>query len=66
MQINRTYVVDENNQRVAVQLDLETFERIEEILENYGFVQFMLSEESEEVLGFEQAKSYYKSLEKAG
>lgn len=66
MQINRTYVVDENNQKIAVQLDLETFEKIEEVLENYGLVQFMLPEESEEALDFEQAKSYYKRLEKAG
>ncbi len=65
MQIDRKYIVDESNRKIAVQLDMETFEKIEEVLENYGLVQFMLSEESEEVLDFDQAKLYYKNLGKA-
>ena len=65
MQIDRKYIVDENNRKVAVQLDMETFEKIEEVLENYGLAQFMLSEDSEEALDLDQARSYYKSLEKA-
>lgn len=33
--IRKRYIVDENNNRIAVQLDLDTFEKIEEILEKY-------------------------------
>ncbi|HVS21048.1 MAG TPA: hypothetical protein VHD88_04330 [Pyrinomonadaceae bacterium] len=33
-ELKRTYVVDEQNHRVAVQIDIETFNRIEEALEN--------------------------------
>ncbi|CDH43554.1 MAG: hypothetical protein IPL59_21910 [Candidatus Competibacteraceae bacterium] len=65
MQIDRKYIVDENNRKVAVQLDMEIFEKIEEILENYGLVQFMLSDGYEETLDIHQARNYYKSLEKA-
>ncbi len=30
------YIVDENDKKVAVQMDIETFKKIEEALENYG------------------------------
>jgi hypothetical protein len=64
MKIDPKYIVDESNRKIAVQLDMKTFKKIEEILENYGLVQFMSSEDSEEMLDLDQARSYYKSLEK--
>ena len=33
--IRKKFIVDENNNKIAVQLDLDTFEKIEEILEKY-------------------------------
>jgi hypothetical protein len=33
--IRKRYIVDENNNKIAVQLDLDTYEKIEEILEKY-------------------------------
>ena len=62
--IRKQYIVDEKNRRVAVQVPIETFERLEEILENYGLVQLMKENEGGEVLGVNEAKSYYDSLEK--
>lgn len=38
MQIKRQYIVDESNCKAAVQLDIETFVKIEETLENYGLI----------------------------
>jgi hypothetical protein len=35
-EIERRYVVDEENRRVAVQIDLDTFEEIEHLLEDRG------------------------------
>ena len=64
MIINRQYIVNENNQRVAVQLDLDTFEKIEALLENYALMQLMNTDDSES-LNLEQAKSYYATLDKA-
>jgi hypothetical protein len=65
MEIERKYIVDEFNRKVAVQLDIETFTKIEETLENYGLVQLMQAEErDDELLDLEQARSYYQTLGK--
>jgi hypothetical protein len=64
MEIKRQYIVDDNNRRVAVQLDLKTFEKIEEILENYGLVQLMSAEAEDEPLNLAEAKAYYNKLDK--
>ncbi|MBC8178005.1 MAG: hypothetical protein H8E19_11430 [Deltaproteobacteria bacterium] len=63
--INRQYVVDDQNTKIAVQIPIETFERIEEILENYALVQLMKENEGEEILGINEAKAFYNQLEKA-
>ena len=61
----RKYIVDESNRRVAVQLDIETFERMEELIENYGLAQLMKEAENEELLSVREAKQYYDTLNKA-
>jgi transcriptional regulator of met regulon len=63
--INKQYIVNEQNKKIAVQIPIKTFERLEEILENYGLVQLMRENEAEEVLGVNEAKAYYGQLEKA-
>jgi hypothetical protein len=63
--IPRKYIVDEHNNKVAVQLDIETFEKIEELLENYGLVELMKQNEKEEKLAAAEAKAYYRTLDKA-
>lgn len=63
--IKKKYIVDEQNQRVAVQVDIETFEKIEEILENYALVQLMKENEGEDTLELNEAKAYYQTLKKA-
>jgi hypothetical protein len=63
--INRQYIVDEENRRIAVQIPIETFEKLEEILENYALVQLMKENEGEESFSAQDAKSYYDQLEKA-
>ncbi len=63
--INKQYIVDEHNKKIAVQIPIQTFEKIEEILENYALVQLMKENEGEQVLGVNEAKAYYDQLEKA-
>jgi hypothetical protein len=59
MQIKRQYIVDESDRKVAVQLDIDTFSKIEAVLEDCGLVQFMTEDDSEdEMLDIEQARSY--------
>ncbi len=64
MQFKRHYIVNEDNQKVAVQLDIATFEKIENVLENYALVQ-MMSEDESEGMTIEDAKKYYATLDKA-
>jgi len=62
--INKDYIVNEQNRKIAVQIPIETFYKIEEILENYALVQLMKETEGEEILGVNEAKTYYDQLKK--
>ena len=64
-EVKRTYIVDEQNHKLAVQIDIGTFNKIEEILENYALAQLMEEQAGEEVLGLDEAIAYYKTLEKS-
>jgi hypothetical protein len=46
--------------KVAVQLDIETFNKMEEALKNFGLNRLMEDKRSEEALGVEEAKTFYK------
>ena len=63
--IRKQYIIDEQNKKIAVQIPINTFEKIEEILENYALVQLMKENEGEEALSINEAKAYYDKLEKA-
>jgi len=63
--IPRKYIVDEHDRKVAVQLDIDTFQKIEELLENHGLVELMKQNEREERLAAAEAQEYYKTLGKA-
>ena len=64
LDIVKKYLVDENNNKLAVEIDIETFQKIEEILENYGLNRLMKDSEDSELLSHSDAKEYYKALEK--
>ena len=63
--IRKEYVTTDDNKRKAVLIDIETFEKIEEILESYGLGKHMEAVEQEEALSLNAAKSYYESLGKS-
>jgi len=63
-ELRKKYIVDEQDRKIAVQIDIEAFEKIEEILENYALVQLMKENEQDDTLDAEQAKAYYEALEK--
>ncbi|WP_229548371.1 hypothetical protein [Nostoc sp. CHAB 5836] len=54
--------MDENQQPIAVQISIADFEKIEEILENYGLIQLMEESEDNERLSKDQGWKYYQSL----
>jgi hypothetical protein len=62
LEIHKSYVIDENQQPIAVQIPLEQFEKIEEILENYGLAKLIEETEGDERLSKEPALKYYNSI----
>ncbi|XCN74242.1 MAG: hypothetical protein Q3M24_05695 [Candidatus Electrothrix aestuarii] len=65
MRIARQYIVNEQDRRTAVLLDIETFEKMEEVIENYALYRLMEEKgEDDEVLESDDALEYYKTLVK--
>ncbi len=62
MCINPNYIVDDENHKIAVQLDMKTYEQITETLENFALYKLMEENEENETLSIKDAKEYYKSL----
>ena len=63
--IKKKYIVDEQNHKIAVQLDIDTFNKIEDLLENYVLVKLMEENKDEELLNQNEATKLYKKLDKA-
>ncbi len=70
LEINKNYVLDTNDQPIAVQIPIAEFKKIEEILEDYGLAQMMEEVSENETLNKEEALeylshlNYFKSLRK--
>ena len=62
LEINKNYVLDTNQKPIAVQIPIAEFEKIEEILEDYGLVQLMKEVEDDEILSKQEALKYLESL----
>ena len=62
MQLQPNYIVDNHNHKIAVQLDIQTYEKITEVLENFALFKYMEETKDDEVLNIDDAKEYYKSL----
>ena len=61
-EISKNYVLDSNQNKIAVQIPIAEFEKAEEILENYGLAQLMDEVEDEKTLNKEEALEYLASL----
>jgi len=62
LKIHKNVVLDENQKPTAIQIPIEEFERLEEIIENYGLARLMDEVKDDERLSIEEAKDYYQSL----
>jgi hypothetical protein len=62
LEIIKKYIVDESNNRLAVEIDIDTFNSIEEIIENHGLYHLMKETEEAESLTLSEAKAYYQGL----
>lgn len=64
-ELEKAYIVDEENRRVAVQIDIKTFNKIEEILEDCALGRLIEEHSGEEAFEHKRALAYYQSLWKA-
>jgi hypothetical protein len=62
LNIQKQYILDENQRPIAVQIAIADFEQIEEILENYGLVKLIEDSDEPERLSKAEALKYYRSL----
>jgi PHD/YefM family antitoxin component YafN of YafNO toxin-antitoxin module len=60
--LHKSIVLDENQKPIAVQIPIEEFERMEEVIENYGLSRLMDEVADDEQLSVEEAKHFYRSL----
>ncbi len=62
MCINPKYIVDNENRKIAVQLDINTYNQITETLENFALYKLMKEDKDNEILSLKDARDYYKLL----
>jgi hypothetical protein len=62
--IKRKYIINEDDKKVAVQLDIKTFEKIERLLEDYVLAESIKSNKATDRLTVNEAKAYYQKLKK--
>lgn len=60
LEIHKNIVFDENQQPIAVQIPIAEFEKIEEILEDYGLAKLIKESENEERVSKKIALNYYR------
>ncbi|RJR51286.1 MAG: hypothetical protein C4576_03750 [Desulfobacteraceae bacterium] len=62
MEIHKKIVLDENQKPIAVQIPIDEFERMEEVIENYGLARLIDEVSDDERLSVQEAKTLYRSL----
>jgi len=62
LKIKKKYVVDEKKRPFAVQVDIATFERMEQLIEDYALGQLIDENNSNDDLTLEEGKIYYQKL----
>ena len=58
LDIKSQYIVPDDNEPVSVILDIETFHKIEAVIEDYGLDRFMDEADDEEPLALSDAQQY--------
>jgi len=62
--IEKKYVTDEDNNIIAVQMDIETFRKIEQLLEDHVMAKLIEENKEEDTLDLNEAREYYDKLNK--
>ncbi len=62
--IKKKYIVDEQQNKIAVQIDIADFEKIERILEDYALGQLIKGNDPTEDMDLQAARELYEQLKK--
>ena len=62
LEIHKSIVVDENQKPIAVQIPIDEFEQIEEVIDNYGLAKLMEKVVDDEQFSVREAKNFYEAL----
>ena len=62
--IKKEYVVSDKNKKKAVLLPIDTFTKMEELLENYGLAKYMNDVKEEKNMSLRQARKHYATISK--
>lgn len=62
LELHKGIVLDENRKPIAIQIPIEEFERIEEVIENYGLARLMDEATDDEQISVQEARTFYRSL----
>lgn len=64
MTLNVHYIKDPKGNNKAVQMDVKTFQQIEQLLEDYALGQYIIENKEEQSFSLEEAEAYYKTIQK--
>lgn len=62
LELHKNVVLDENHKPIAVQIPIEEFERLEEVIENYGLAKLIDEVSDDEQFSVNDAREVYRSL----
>ena len=62
--IKKKYIVDEDQQTVAVQIDIADFEKLEQLFEDYALGKLIEENDPNDILSLDEAKKLYNQLDK--
>jgi len=62
LKIHKNILLDESKKPITVQIPIDEFERLEEVIENYGLSKMIDEAKDDKRLSVEEAKEYYQSL----
>jgi hypothetical protein len=64
IKIKKNYIYDENRKLLAVQIPIEEYKKLEEIIENHVLSNLIDEVTGDEVLDVKEAKDFYNALNK--
>jgi len=62
LNLHTNIVLDENQKPIAVQIPFDEFQRLEEVIENYGLSKLIDEVADDEQLTVHEAKSLYRTM----